>query len=128
MTFWGPVNAFNGVARMIRFMVEHKQTDQLVDLAEDIDDSVDRLSALLDNLLNWAVQQRGEIPYVPERIAVYEMVDDLFRTFRTLAESKGITMTMHIEPDAAIWGDTNTIVTILRKPAEQRTEVHKRGR
>ena len=110
----GPVNAFYGVSRMIKFFVQNKQMDQLEVLAEEIDQSVDRLSALLDNLLNWAVQQQGEFPYVPEKINIKAMAEDLVDVFTTMARSKQITLKAHVSEELEAWADRNTTMTIIR--------------
>lgn len=110
----GPVNAFHGVSRMIKFFVQQKQMGQLEELAEDIDQSVDRLSSLLDNLLNWAVQQQGNFPYVPEKLDVHLMAEDLVKTFATMANSKQISLKSEIEEGTAVWADRNTTMTIIR--------------
>ncbi len=110
----GPVNAFHGVSRMIKFFVQNKQIDQLEVLAEDIDQSVDRLSSLLDNLLNWAVQQQGQFPYVPEKIDIKTMADDLVDVFTTMAKSKQITLSSTVSEGIDVWADRNTTMTIIR--------------
>lgn len=110
----GPVNAFHGVSRMIKFFVQNKQMDQLEVLAEEIDQSVDRLSSLLDNLLNWAVQQQGQFPYVPEKIEIKTMTDDLVDVFTTMAKSKHISLESTIPEDLYAWADRNTTMTIIR--------------
>ncbi|MDW3192357.1 MAG: tetratricopeptide repeat-containing sensor histidine kinase [Cytophagales bacterium] len=110
----GPVNAFHGVSRMIKFFVQNKQIDQLEVLAEEIDQSVDRLSSLLDNLLNWAVQQQGEFPYVPEKIEIKAMSDDLVDVFTTMANSKQINLSSSVPEDLHAWADRNTTMTIIR--------------
>ncbi|MEM9326111.1 MAG: tetratricopeptide repeat-containing sensor histidine kinase [Bacteroidota bacterium] len=110
----GPVNAFHGVSRMIKFFAQNKQIDQLEDLAEEIDKSVDRLSALLDNLLDWAVQQQGHVPYIPEKLDMHEMADDLVQIFQTMAKSKRIHLSSEVPERLLLWGDRNTVHTIIR--------------
>ncbi len=110
----GPVNAFHGVSRMIKFFVQQKQMGQLEELAEDIDQSVDRLSSLLDNLLNWAVQQQGNFPYVPEKLDIRAMAEDLVKTFTTMANSKQITLISEVTLSTEAWADRNTTMTIIR--------------
>ena len=110
----GPVQAFNGVSRMIKFMVDNDQVSELRELADQIDESADRLSSLLDNLLNWAVQQQGQINYVPEKISAQEMLDELAGTFTNMAQAKNIEITQNVPDGLCIWSDRNTTNTILR--------------
>ncbi|MEQ9302997.1 MAG: histidine kinase dimerization/phospho-acceptor domain-containing protein, partial [Marinoscillum sp.] len=81
----GPVSSFLGISRMIKYLVKSRETDQLLEVADDIDDSVERLSALLDNLLSWAMQQQGHFPNVPEKLHLKEVASDLVSTLGTMA-------------------------------------------
>lgn len=110
----GPVNSFHGISRMIKYMVRNRQMDQLKELAEDMDLSVNRLSNLLDNLLNWAVQQQGHFSYTPEKLHVYAIVEDLKEIFHTMAHGKQITIQSDVNEDTYIWGDRNMTMTIFR--------------
>ncbi len=110
----GPVQAFHGVSRIIKFMVQQKQTEQLEELAEHIDDSADRLSTLLDNLLNWAVQQQGQIPYIPEKLDMSELCHDLVMTFQNMADGKSIEIRYSVPRELFSWSDRNTTMTIFR--------------
>ena len=91
-----------------------KQTEQLLEIADDIDESVDRLSALLDNLLNWAMQQQGHFPNVPEKVNLNEVTQDLIRTLDTMAKGKSINLDSQIDGAIHLWVDKNTTMTILR--------------
>ena len=110
----GPVQAFNGVSRMIHFMVDNHQIEELRELAVQIDESADQLSNLLDNLLNWAIQQQGQISYVPEKISTREMITDLVGTFEHMARAKKIRIIQKLEDGLFLWSDGNTTNTILR--------------
>lgn len=110
----GPVSSFMGISRLIKFMVQAKETDQLLEVADDIDESVERLSALLDNLLNWAMQQQGHFPNVPEKVDLKELSDDLVKTLHTMAKGKQITLEYSVSSEINLWVDRNTTMTILR--------------
>ncbi|WP_170148152.1 tetratricopeptide repeat-containing sensor histidine kinase [Marinoscillum furvescens] len=110
----GPVMSFMGISRMIKFLVKNKATDQLLEVADDIDNSVQRLSGLLDNLLNWAMQQQGHFSNVPEKISLRELCEDLVKTLDTMAQAKKITLEADISTDIHLWADRNSTMTILR--------------
>ncbi len=110
----GPISSFMGISRIIKFMVKAKETEQLLEVADDIENSVDKLSTLLDNLLNWAMQQQGQIPYSPEHIDLNKMVLDLSSTLKMMAESKQIRLLTELPENLIIWADRNTTMTILR--------------
>lgn len=110
----GPVAAFHGVSRMIEMAVNSEQTDSLLEIAEEIDKSTDRLSALLDNLLNWALQQQGHVPNVPEKLNLKSIGDNLISVFGNMTKSKQLSVQTEIPPDIELWADKNSTETILR--------------
>lgn len=110
----GPVASFNGIGHMIKFFVKSKETDQLLEVADHIDQSVDQLSKLLDNLLAWAMQQQGQFPNAPEKLNLNELAEDLVKTLSNMAEGKKISLTSSIEPSIHLWADRNSTMTILR--------------
>ncbi|MBV6645792.1 MAG: tetratricopeptide repeat-containing sensor histidine kinase [Cyclobacteriaceae bacterium] len=110
----GPISAFHGISRMIKFLVTTKKTDDLLSLAEDIDQSVDRLSDLLDNLLTWAMQQQGHFPNVPEKVNLNELSEELVKTLANMAEGKSIMLQSQMDGDIDLWVDRNTTMTIIR--------------
>ncbi|MEP0986960.1 tetratricopeptide repeat-containing sensor histidine kinase [Ekhidna sp.] len=109
-----PVAGFHGISQMIKMMVQNKQTDQLLEMTEHIDSSVDQLSKLLDNLLNWAMQQQGHVPNVPEKLNLKEMAEDLVKTLSNMAQGKSIELSAEVPENLDLWSDKNTTMTILR--------------
>ncbi|MEP4533374.1 MAG: tetratricopeptide repeat-containing sensor histidine kinase [Cyclobacteriaceae bacterium] len=110
----GPVNSFFGISRMIKYLVQSKETDQLLEIADDIDQSVERLSSLLDNLLSWAIQQQGEFPYNPEQVNVKELAEEIAGTFDNMAQGKKINLQYKVDAELAVYADKKMTQTIIR--------------
>lgn len=110
----GPINSFHGVSNLIKFFVETKNPEELLEVADDIDQSVDRLTNLLDNLLSWAMQQQGHFPNVPEKLSLNEMSKELVETLDNMARGKQIELAARIDEQIYLWADRNTTMTILR--------------
>jgi len=110
----GPVSAFSGISRLIKYAAQNKDHESLTELSEHIDQTVDHLSGLLDNLLNWAMQQQGHFPHVPERLELKELTDEIQGIFKTMADGKNIAINVNVAEDTALWADKNTSLTILR--------------
>ncbi len=109
-----PVSAFLGVSRMIRMLVKSNKTKELMEMTDDIDESVQRLSSLLDNLLNWAVQQQGHFPNVPEKVNVKELLDNMMVSFSYMAKGKHLSLSNSIDEPVYLWADKNSTATIFR--------------
>jgi two-component system NtrC family sensor kinase len=61
----GPVNAFHGLSTIINSSIKEKQYSALPEVATHIEKAALHLSMLLDNLLSWAMNQKGSLPGKP---------------------------------------------------------------
>ncbi|MBL6448022.1 tetratricopeptide repeat-containing sensor histidine kinase [Fulvivirga sp. 29W222] len=110
----GPVHAFKGMSRLIKMYIDQNCIDELVELNEHFDHSVDQLSTLLDDLLDWAVSQQGKVPYSPGMVNLHDLSKDIMGLFNNMAQAKKISLTTHIPEDIQLWVDSNSLRTILR--------------
>ncbi|WP_462253280.1 ATP-binding protein [Ekhidna sp.] len=110
----GPVSSLFGVSGLIRHFVKEKDTKQLLEMADHMETSVERLSNLLDNLLNWAMQQQGHFPNVPEKVDISDMIEEIIGMFSNMANGKQIHLTSEINEPIFLWVDRNSIHTIFR--------------
>lgn len=110
----GPVNAFNGISSLIKFYIKENDMKNLIEVTEYIDKSASQLSTLLDNLLDWAINQQGSFPYNPAKIDLKGIIEEIVEIFQTTAHAKGILLNFTISDDIHVWADKNSITTILR--------------
>ena len=110
----GPVGVLSGLVSVTKYFIEDKKTDQLRDMMDKMEHAVDRLVKLLDNLLHWALQQRGHFPYVPENYSAESLLKDVQDMFIDMATSKSIDLRLTIEKDFNLYVDKNTTNAILR--------------
>ncbi len=110
----GPVNTLNGLVTVSQLYLNDGKGDKLKGMVDKMSESVDRLTKLLDTLLNWALQQRGHFPYVPERLDLGEIAKDVIDMFRDNAMSKKIELEFEADEAYELMADKNTTSTILR--------------
>ncbi len=110
----GPVSAFQGISGIIRMYLKKQRYEKLEEMTDEIDGSVRSMSNLLDNLLNWAVQQQGQVPFKPEYLSVDDMVMEVIQTFQTSALTKKVNLTHDVSPALRLWADKNTLSTVIR--------------
>ncbi len=110
----GPVNTLNGLVTVSQLYLTEGKGDQVKGMVDKMSESVDRLTKLLDTLLNWALQQRGHFPYVPEKLDLGELVKDVIEMFRDTAISKNIELEFQTDEPYTLKADKNTTSTILR--------------
>ncbi|MEQ8572981.1 MAG: HAMP domain-containing sensor histidine kinase, partial [Fulvivirga sp.] len=110
----GPVNSFKGFSTIMKFSIDQNDTEDLKQIHSQFEKSVDGLSSLLTNLLDWSVTQQGTIPYKPEKVELKTLVDELVNLFKNMADTKNIEIKSTIDTDVDMWVDVNSVKTILR--------------
>ncbi|MCX6145993.1 MAG: HAMP domain-containing sensor histidine kinase, partial [Candidatus Kapabacteria bacterium] len=70
--------------------------------------------SFLENLLEWAMSQKGSINYSPGRINLKTTVLNVLNILNPLAKSKNIEISNHLINDVYILGDTDMTNTIFR--------------
>ena len=110
----GPVNAFQGLSALTRMYLEKGDQRRIPELIDKMDASSNRLSRLLDNLLNWALTQEGSFPYSPERFTLKDRLHEVLDIFPLSAKAKSITIEDLTDHSLAIYADPNGFKTIVR--------------
>ncbi|MEJ2615555.1 MAG: PAS domain-containing sensor histidine kinase [Ignavibacteriaceae bacterium] len=70
--------------------------------------------ALMENLLEWSRIQAGKIPYEPERIEIFPIINELESLYNQNLKSKQITFKNNIEAGLTAFADIKMTNTILR--------------
>lgn len=110
----GPVGVLSGLVSITKYFIDDKKTDQLREMMDKMEHSVDRLVKLLDNLLHWALQQQGHFPYVPNSYSIKTLLADAHDIFKDMAASKDIKLEIDIANDFDVFVDKNTSSAIFR--------------
>ena len=109
-----PVVAFAGLADLLNFYVHTNNTDRLAGLGGRIRQAAQHLSELLDNLLNWAVSQRGELAPPPRPVRAAELLADTTALYEAAAMAAGVHLSCTAAPDLLVQADPDMTRTILR--------------
>ncbi len=70
--------------------------------------------ALLENLLDWAKTQTGQIDFKPEKLKLQPIIKEVVDTLDSSAKIKGISLNHFQSDDIDVFADTNMLKTILR--------------
>ena len=112
-----PVVAFTGLADLLNRYVTKNDTVRLVGLGGRIRQAAQHLSELLDNLLNWAVSQRGELTPRPRPLRATELLADIAALYENAALAADITLTTDAPDGLLVQADPDMTRTILRNLA-----------
>jgi signal transduction histidine kinase len=111
-----PVEAFTGLADLLTHYVARQDTARLAGLGGRVRQAAQGLRGLLDNLLSWALTQRGELVPKLEKLAVGPLLAEAAELYQPSAEAAGLTLA--VEPGACgaglVVADLNMTRTILR--------------
>jgi len=110
----GPVNSFKGLSAIMKMSIEKQDKKDLLDIHQVLNKTINNMSNLLTNLLDWSVTQRGSVPYLPEKLYIHQLSAELIDLFFNTAENKKIKLRSEVTPDLAVWADENSVKTILR--------------
>lgn len=110
----GPITSFQGISRRMDFLFKKRQHERILEMGKDIDTAAQNINTLLDNLLNWALLQQGEIVNKKSEIYLNEIVVQAIGSYENLAQANQITLENNVPKELKITTDINAISTIIR--------------
>ncbi|MCB0497288.1 MAG: tetratricopeptide repeat-containing sensor histidine kinase [Cyclobacteriaceae bacterium] len=123
----GPVNAFKGLSSILKLDLEEGKLDEIPAIVERIETSASQLSFLLNNLLDWAVNQQGQFPFMPEKIELLKLIKDVSAVSQNMADSKEISLNVEIDKDITVLADRNSVRAIVRNLVNNALKFTKNG-
>jgi signal transduction histidine kinase len=112
-----PVVAFSGLADLMTRYIERHDMARLAGLGGRVRQAAEGLRSLLDNLLSWALTQRGELVAHPEPLAVAALLAEAAALYQPSAEAADVHLrveTAAAPADSHVLADHNMTSTILR--------------
>ncbi|MEM6773093.1 MAG: HAMP domain-containing sensor histidine kinase, partial [Bacteroidota bacterium] len=82
--------------------------------ANNINRTVNRLSGLLDNLLQWALLQTGNAPYQPENLHLAALTEEAVDLYEQAAELKQVELITTIPNHLIIKADPRALLSVIR--------------
>ncbi|MCW7457179.1 PAS domain S-box protein [Leptospira bandrabouensis] len=79
-----------------------------------LEESSDLVYSLLENLLDWARSQTGNIVFQPTSIPFFDLIQRVISLLKLSANKKDVTIINQVPKDKMIFGDLFMIETILR--------------
>ena len=110
----GPLGTLASVSTLGKELVENRDYAMLEQLFGHLSNTTQSVNDLLNNLLSWAVSQKGNLSVQPEQLIVLQVWQKVEQLFADQAERKGISLKAQIDPDATVCADYNSLFTILR--------------
>jgi PAS domain S-box-containing protein len=109
-----PISALLSLARIFAEDAESMAIEELRQMSTAMCKSTERLYALLENLLQWALVQQGLIGFSPQPINLHELVHNSIESLRSVAELKRIVIQSIIFENLKVMVDQPMITTVVR--------------
>ncbi len=108
---------FNSILGFTELLIENlnnlgvEESEKYLDI---INSSAKNTLILLDNLLNWAKSQTGQVIFKPEKVVLSSIIQEIFELLNSSAKNKNILLNCFQLEEIIVFADQNMIKTILR--------------
>jgi len=109
-----PFTVLISISQMIKDQLDHLDNEDLKQSLNIINNASTQGFALLDNLLDWARSQTGEIKFDPVPVVLNEFVRDVLVQTGPSSEKKRVQICNKIGTAIVVKADRNMLQTILR--------------
>ena len=90
------------------------EPERVLELGNFIEKEAVQLHHLLDNLLNWAMAQREELPVTPTSLVLMDIFENIANTFKPLSERSEIKLEGKLLDDILVMADRRVLETVFR--------------
>jgi HAMP domain-containing protein/CheY-like chemotaxis protein/putative methionine-R-sulfoxide reductase with GAF domain len=102
-----PLNSLLILAKLLSDNPGGNLTDKQVEFSRSIHGAGADLLALISDILDLTKVEAGKMELAPSPFALADLAADLEATFRPLADQKGLTLTVNVDPGAPVHLDTD---------------------
>ncbi len=110
-------NPFIGILGLSEVLVNDMQDENYQNALEYgklIQDSAQKATNLINNLLQWANAQSGQIKCTPQHFDLHELVEESIDIMKFPAREKGISIRHEILPGGNVFADREMLLTVFR--------------
>lgn len=109
-----PFNSLLGFSELLTENAQKYDVEKIKKYSDIINSTTQSTLGLLDNLLNWAKSQSGQISFKPEQVRFSATIQAIFKLSNASAQNKNIVLNYNQSEEIEILADHNMIKTVLR--------------
>jgi signal transduction histidine kinase len=110
----GPLNSLTSFSNLLINYFDTLSKEEIQTLAKDLDKSLKNLFALLNNLLEWARSQTGNIDFTPVEFDMEEVLQQNRELLTTQAGAKEITILHQPDKPLRVVAHKQSVTTVVR--------------
>ena len=109
-----PLASLSSLSMIGHDMITDGTKAELHQLFDHITSSATNLNNLVNNLFNWAVSLDGNLAVRADMVPVEGLIKKVTDLYAEKAREKNIALSSHTETGARLFGDSNSILTVVR--------------
>ena len=109
-----PVVAFEELSETINYLLGKGDHEQVMKLGNHIEIEAKQLHHLMDNLLNWALSQRDELPINMSEFSVSEFISNISKVYQHLEKRTGVKIITEATPNLKVVSDKRILEIVSR--------------
>ncbi|MFA8341903.1 MAG: tetratricopeptide repeat protein [Rhodothermaceae bacterium] len=109
-----PFGTVMNYTSMLRDDYDKLSENEKKEIVTMLDNSSAKIYELLNNLLNWARSQKGELVIKKEKFLLKQVFSDIFSLVENNIKSKKIDLAIYIDETINLFADKNTVVSVLQ--------------
>jgi signal transduction histidine kinase len=110
----GPLNSLTSFSNLLINYFDSLSKEEIQNLAKDLDKSLKNLYALLNNLLEWARSQTGNIDFTKEQFDINEVLQQNKELLSTQASTKELAILYEAGESISVSAHKQSITTVVR--------------
>lgn len=125
----GPFSSFLGLTQLMTEVLPTLSMTEIQEIAVSMRNSAANLFGLLENLLSWTRMHQGLIPFNPQVVQLFPIVENSISVGLEPAKNKGIEIAYNIPDGMEVYADSNILQTVIRNLVSNAVKfTHKGGK
>lgn len=123
-------NPFNALIGFSEILMENQKTmepQEVEELVQMLNNASHQAYNLLEDLLMWSKAQQGKIAFIPQKIIVNDIFDEIQSNLENVAAKKSIFIKFDDSTETVLYADSNMLKTILRNLISNAIKFSSRG-
>lgn len=109
-----PFQGILGFSEILDTDLDEMSSQEIRNIANYLHDTASSAYKLLENLLQWALLERGEMRFHPKKMLVETIFDLVEGSLSAAAHHKNIELSFYCPRDLHVYGDENMLRSVLR--------------
>jgi len=109
-----PLSSIRGFTELLIRSYDSLSDEQRKTFLNEVFDSIERMSLLINNVLFWVRSQTESIKYKPVNFNLLKKVDENISIYKLMLAKKGVQLENNIPADISVFADSNVFDMIIR--------------